>query len=98
MRTANCGENLIDYAFFGCRPGVGPSHNEERYKMRQTVTSIPDPYQVAREYFRNQRAMEKPALYFLSEIPALLRRTPEERREIHIAKLAHPGCRIVQDG
>jgi hypothetical protein len=56
-----------------------------------------DPYEVAREYFRNQRAMETPALYFLSEIPALLHRTPEERREIHAAKLAHPGCRIIQD-
>jgi hypothetical protein len=66
--------------------------------MRQTMTSISDPYEVAREYFRNQRAMEQPALYFLSEIPALVRRTPEERREIHKAKLAYPGCRIVQDG
>jgi len=65
--------------------------------MRQTVTSIRDPYEVAREYFRNQRAMETPALYFLSEIPALLHRTPEERREIHKAKLNYPGCRIVQD-
>ena len=66
--------------------------------MRQTVTSIPDPYEVAREYFRNQKAIDTPALYFLSEIPALLHRTPEERREIHKAKLAYPGCRIVQDG
>jgi len=65
--------------------------------MRQTVTSIPDPYKVARDYFRNQKAMETPALYFLSEIPALLHRTPEERREIHKAKLNYPGCRIVQD-
>jgi hypothetical protein len=65
--------------------------------MRQTVTSIPDPYEVAREYFRNQRSMETPALYFFSEIPALLHRIPEERREIHKTKLAYPGCRIVQD-
>jgi hypothetical protein len=62
------------------------------------MTSILDPYEVAREYFRNQRAMEIPALYFLSEIPALFHRTPEERREIHKAKLAYPGCRIIQDG
>jgi hypothetical protein len=66
--------------------------------MRQTMTSMPDPYEVAREYFRNQKAMDTPALYFLSEIQALLHRTPEERQEIHKAKLAHPGCRIMQDG
>jgi hypothetical protein len=59
---------------------------------------MPDPYEVAREYFKNQKTMDTSALYFLSEIPALLRRTPEERREIHKAKLAYPGCRIVQDG
>jgi hypothetical protein len=66
--------------------------------MRQTGTLVSDPYEVAREYFRNQRAMETPALYFFSEISALFHRTPEERREIHKAKLAYPGSRIIQDG
>jgi hypothetical protein len=62
------------------------------------MTSMPDPYEVAREYFRNQGAIETPSLYFLSEIPALLHRTPKERREIHRAKLAYGDVRLWQDG
>ena len=63
--------------------------------MRNTLTV--DPYKVAHEYFRNRDAMETPALYFLSEIPALLNRTPEERREIHKAKLTYGEVRLLQD-
>jgi hypothetical protein len=66
--------------------------------MRQTVTLIPHPYEVAREYFRNQREMEVPAFYFPNELPALLHRTPEERRQVHAVKLAYGNVRLWQDG
>jgi hypothetical protein len=39
-----------------------------------------------------------PALYFLDEIESLIRRTPEDRREIHQAKFDYGAIRIVQDG
>jgi len=42
--------------------------------------------------------MLSPALYFLDELEVLMNRTPEERREIHNAKLAYGAVRIVQDG
>ena len=41
---------------------------------------------------------EFPALYFLGEILALRHRTPEELREIHKAKFAFPGQRLIQEG
>jgi len=44
------------------------------------------------------QAGDEPALYFLDEVTALRGRTLEELREIHTAKLAFAGQRIIQDG
>lgn len=41
---------------------------------------------------------EAPALYFLAEVLSLRNRTPQELMEIHTAKLAYPGQRIIQEG
>ncbi len=38
-----------------------------------------------------------PHLYFLGEILALKDRAPEDLQEIHQAKLAYPGMRVVQE-
>jgi hypothetical protein len=38
------------------------------------------------------------ACYFAEEIPLLKDKTVEELREIHKAKLAFPGCRVIQEG
>jgi len=37
------------------------------------------------------------ACYYAEEIPLLRDKTPEELREIHNAKLAFPGARIIQE-
>jgi hypothetical protein len=66
--------------------------------MRAAFPQPSDPFEVADAYFRNRRAMQSPALYFLDEIESLMRRTPEDRREIHQAKLEYGAVRIVQDG
>ena len=58
-----------------------------------------DPYQIASEYFREQETLKnEPGLYYLHEILALKNRTPDDLREIHQAKLAFPGVRVVQEG
>ncbi len=36
------------------------------------------------------------AAYYADEIPQLKNKTPEELRQIHLAKLEFPGCRIIQ--
>ncbi len=41
---------------------------------------------------------EIPVLYVLSELLTLRHFTPEELQEIHKAKLAYPGQRIIQEG
>lgn len=38
------------------------------------------------------------ACYYPEEIPLLRDKTPDELREIHKAKLAFPGCRVIQEG
>ena len=38
------------------------------------------------------------ARYYAEEIPLLRDRTPEEIQKIHKAKLAFPGCRVIQEG
>ena len=38
------------------------------------------------------------ACYYAEEIPLLRDKTPEELREIHKAKLAYPGARVIQEG
>lgn len=38
------------------------------------------------------------ATYYPEEIPLLRDKTPQELREIHKAKLAFPGCRVIQEG
>ena len=38
------------------------------------------------------------ACYYAEEIPLLRDKTPEELREIHKAKLAFPGARVIQEG
>lgn len=38
------------------------------------------------------------AIYYAGEIPLLRDKTPEELREIHRAKLAFPGCGVIQEG
>ena len=38
------------------------------------------------------------ACYYAEEIPLLRNKTPEQLREIHKAKLAFPGCRVIQEG
>ncbi len=38
------------------------------------------------------------ACYFAEEIPLLRDKTPEDLRQIHKAKLAFPGCRVIQEG
>lgn len=40
---------------------------------------------------------EEPALYFLAEILSIHKLNLDERREVHTAKLANRGCRIIQD-
>ena len=44
------------------------------------------------------RVEEIPALYFLGEVLALSNRNQEDIREIHRAKLAYPGVRLIQEG
>ena len=41
---------------------------------------------------------EIPAPYFLDEALALRNRNQEDIREIHRAKLAYPGVRLIQEG
>lgn len=38
------------------------------------------------------------AIYYAEELPVLKTKTPEELKEIHKAKLAFPGCRVIQEG
>jgi hypothetical protein len=38
------------------------------------------------------------ACYYAEEIPLLRDKTPGQLREIHKAKLAFPGCRVIQEG
>ncbi len=38
------------------------------------------------------------AIYYAEEIPLLRDKTPEDLRQIHKAKLAFPGCRVIQEG
>src|SRR3989338_4437108 len=38
------------------------------------------------------------ACYYAEEIPLLRDKTPAELRDIHKAKLAFPGCRVIQEG
>ena len=38
------------------------------------------------------------ACYYAEEIPLLKDKTPEDLRQIHEAKLAFPGCRVIQEG
>ncbi len=38
------------------------------------------------------------AVYYAEEIPLLRDKTPEDLRQIHKAKLAFPGCRVIQEG
>ena len=38
------------------------------------------------------------ACYYAEEIPLLRDKTPEELQEIHKAKLAFPGARVIQEG
>jgi len=38
------------------------------------------------------------ACYYAEEIPLLKDKTPEDLRSIHKAKLAFPGCRVIQEG
>lgn len=66
--------------------------------MKNPSRATQNPYQIAREYLRHREAAESPALYYLSEIQELLKRTPGERIEIHRAKVLYPASRIVQDG
>jgi len=38
------------------------------------------------------------AVFYADEISILARKTPDELRQIHEAKLAFPRCRVVQEG
>src|SRR5262249_30388707 len=38
------------------------------------------------------------AIYYPEELAVLKTKSPEELREIHKAKLAFPGCRVIQEG
>ena len=38
------------------------------------------------------------AIYYVEEIPELRTKTLEELHRIHEAKLAFPGCRVIQEG
>ena len=38
------------------------------------------------------------ACYYAEEIPLLRDKTPEDLKQIHKAKLAFPGCRVIQEG
>jgi hypothetical protein len=38
------------------------------------------------------------AIYYPEELPELRNKKPEELSEIHKAKLAFPGCRVIQEG
>jgi hypothetical protein len=37
------------------------------------------------------------AIYYPEELPAIAKKSPEELKEIHKAKLAFPGCRVIQE-
>ena len=63
------------------------------------ATMKPDPYKIARDYFTKCEILKtEPAPYLLDEILALRNRSPEELQEIHKAKLAYSGQRIIQEG
>ena len=47
---------------------------------------------------RNFEPKDDWAVYYSEEIPLLKTKTPKEIVVIHKAKLAFPGCRIVQEG
>jgi len=38
------------------------------------------------------------AIYYPEDLAVLKTKSPEELREIHKAKLAYPGCRVIQEG
>src|SRR5215469_9610469 len=38
------------------------------------------------------------AIFYADELPLLRTKTPQQLKEIYKAKLAFPGCRIVQEG
>ena len=44
------------------------------------------------------QAEEESALYSLREILVFKDLTPEHLRQVHRAKLAYPGVRLIQDG
>ena len=56
-----------------------------------------DPYRVADIYFATKKMIEASALYYLSEITALKDRSLAELVEIHKAKIAYAGQRIIQE-
>jgi hypothetical protein len=58
---------------------------EERSKSTETLRTV-------------ERPSEIPAPYFLAEILSLHRLSPDERRQIHKAKLAYGDVRLWQDG
>lgn len=70
------------------------------HRSSQGVTRYTgDPYKVASDYFREQEILNRdPGLYYFHEILALKARTLEDLRQIHEAKLAFPGCRVIQEG
>jgi len=74
------------------------SHLDSAEMVRAEIGRKEDPYQVASEYFREQETLKsEPGLYYLHEILALKNRTPDDLRQIHQAKLAYPGLRVVQE-
>jgi hypothetical protein len=64
--------------------------------MNSIATKL-DPYRVADIYFAQKKAIEAPALYYLCEITALKDRSLAELVEIHKAKVAYAGQRIIQE-
>jgi hypothetical protein len=67
--------------------------------LRRVISGLPEGR--ARQKYEmllaEKAAPEEPARYFLAEILSLHRLSLDQCREVHTAKLANPGCRIIQD-
>jgi hypothetical protein len=47
---------------------------------------------------RSYQPIDRLAIYYPEELTELTTKTLEQLREIHKAKLAFPGCRVIQEG
>ena len=67
-------------------------------KRAETVETVKQRNATQETRLQEFQWSEAPALYFLDEILALSNRNQEDIREVHKAKLAYPGVRLIQEG